>query len=141
MSLRRLTLAAGRELSLFEYRMKATYAGLLEGYPNARLNENRLRLLERRAAEAFPGSPVHLIPPVVSYPDTRPGAFGPVAELPFVACLAHFESGPVEPGHDAVSYRSALTVLWFQDDLDTALEDVPGLLALPWEELAADYEW
>jgi hypothetical protein len=62
--------------------------------------------------------------------------------LPAVACVGAFYSTALDPEHDPVLYRSALTVVWFQpapnvpssNGADTALRDIC------WEELAEDYE-
>ncbi|GAA3392727.1 hypothetical protein [Streptomyces roseoviridis] len=142
MSLSRIALSSGRSIELTELRMSSTYGGMLEGYPCARVNDMKVRGLRRQAADAFPAAPVHLIPPVRTYPDTTAGPFGPVEVLPSVACIGTFRSAAVAPALDPVLHGSALTVVWFQPHVDVPSgEDAdPGLLGIPWEDLARDYE-
>lgn len=142
MSLTRVVLASGRSLDLGELRLSSTYGGTLEGYPCKPVNEVKIKNLLRSAERAFPTAPVHLVPAQREYPDQYAGGFGPVEVLPAVACVGVFRSTALDPAHDPVLYRSALTVVWFQPtaevpsgcDAEDALRDVP------WEKLARDYE-
>ncbi|KOU62607.1 hypothetical protein ADK57_24695 [Streptomyces sp. MMG1533] len=142
MSLTRVVLTSGRSLDLSELRFSSTYGGMLEGYPCKPVNEMRIKGLLRAAERTFPTTPVHLVPPPREYPDQYAGGFGPVEVLPSVACLGSFRSTALNPDHDAILYRSALTVVWFQPttqvpsgcDAEAALRDIA------WEELARDYE-
>ncbi|MEU2246997.1 hypothetical protein [Streptomyces sp. NPDC019224] len=142
MSLSRIVLSSGRPVELTEIRMSSTYAGFLEGYPCKPVNEMKLRGLRRQAEQAFPSTPLHLVPPRLEYPDQTAGAFGPVEVLPSVACTGLFRSTAVAPALDPVLHRSALAVIWFQSALDVPSgEDAePALLDLRWDELAQDHE-
>jgi hypothetical protein len=140
MSLTRIVLASGRSAELSELRLSGTYDGMLEGYPCKPVNDMKTRSLLRIAERAFPATPAHLVPPSPEHPDKTAGAFGPVEVLPAVACIGLFRSTALDPDHDPVLHRSALTVVWFQpapgipSGADSALRDIP------WEELAQDYE-
>ncbi|MGI5456178.1 hypothetical protein ACQEWB_24015 [Streptomyces sp. CA-249302] len=142
MSLARVILTSGRSVDLSEVRFSSTYGGLLEGYPCKPVNDLKIKGLLHNARRTFPTGPVHLVPPPREYPDQYAGAFGPVEVLPPVACVGAFRSTALDPAHDPVLYRSALTVIWFQSttrvpedrDAVTALRDVD------WEGLAEDYE-
>jgi hypothetical protein len=142
MSLSRVILSSGRLVELSELRLSSTYGGMLEGYPCRLVNTMKTNGLLRAAEREFPGTPVHLVPPRVEYPDRTSGAFGPVEVLPAVACVGFFRSTAIHPGHDPVLYRSALALAWFQptpaapsgEDADAGLREVR------WEELATDYE-
>ncbi|MEU6799155.1 hypothetical protein ABZ907_46335 [Nonomuraea wenchangensis] len=142
MSLSRITLSSGRSIELSELRMSSTYGGLLEGYPCKRFNDFKIGGLLRTAESTFPATPVFLVPPPVAYPDLPPGGFGPVEELPAVACVGAFRSTVIAPEHDPVLYRSALTIVWFQPTTVVPSHDSadPGLRDIPWEELAREYE-
>ncbi|MEO3751376.1 hypothetical protein [Streptomyces sp. B6B3] len=142
MPLSRLVLLSGRSVDLAEIRMSSTYGGLLEGYPCERVNEFVIRSRLRVAGEAYPGRPVHLVPPVVEFPDRPAGSSGPYAELPAVACVGAFRSTEIDPDHDSGWYFSALTVVWFQPaaDIPSGADAEPALRALAWEELARDLE-
>ncbi|MCI3274630.1 hypothetical protein [Streptomyces cylindrosporus] len=141
MSLTRVILTSGRSVDLSEVRFSSTYGGMLEGYPCKPVNEMKIKGLLHTAESAF-RAPVHLVPPEREYPDQYAGAFGPVEVLPPVACVGAFRSTALDPAHDPVLFRSALTVIWFQStprvpsdcDAVTALRDVD------WEGLAEDYE-
>jgi hypothetical protein len=144
MSLAQVELMSGRQLALSNVRLSSTYAGLLEGYPCARMNDLMVTGLIRRAEGMFPALPVHVIEPVRTYPHPgeRPGAFGPIEVLPAVGCIGAFSSAPVSSTCDPVLYRSDLIVVWFQaeplaligKDVLTSFQDIP------WEELAKDGE-
>jgi hypothetical protein len=143
MSLHTIDLHDGRKAKVIDFRASATYAGLIGGYPNARLNKailERACRTERQASTV----PVHLIEPARSYPELAggPGPFGPAELLPAVTCRATLNSTPVEPDHNPVLYRSWLTVVWFQPDLAAPLgECINAILAdLPWGDLAEDQE-
>ncbi|MFI9721964.1 hypothetical protein ACIHFE_20265 [Streptomyces sp. NPDC052396] len=142
MSLSRLSLSSGRSIELTELRLRSTYGTMLEGYPCRPINEMKIRGLLRTAESAFPGGPVHLVPPSREFPDLAPGGFGPVEVLPAVACVGAFRSTAVDPGRDPVLYRSALTIVWFQavPDVPSGDSDQHPLCDVPWEELARDHE-
>ena len=143
MSLHTINLHEGRKARVIDLRASATYAGLIEGYPNPRLNE---AILERARRTERPSStaPVHMIEPTPSYPerDGGSGRFGPLELLPAVTCRATLTSTPVDARHDSVLYRSWLTVVWFQPDIAAPLgEYLNAMLAdLPWGDLAEDQE-
>ncbi|MFG2680775.1 hypothetical protein [Streptomyces sp. NPDC048392] len=142
MSLTRVLLASGRSVDLAELRLTPTYGGMAEGYPCPPVNDLRIKALLHTAARMSPTTPVHLLPPPREYPDQYAGALGPVETLPRVACVGRFSSTPLTPANDPVSYRSGLTVVWFQstprvpDTCDTA----PALREVDWTALARDYE-
>ncbi|WP_121701049.1 hypothetical protein, partial [Streptomyces sp. E5N298] len=96
----------------------------------------------RTAARLSPAVPVHLIPPPREYPDQYAGAFGPVETLPRVACVGRFSSTPLTPANDPLTYRSGLTVLWFQPTtrLPAPYDPDPPLRDVDWPTLARDYE-
>ncbi|TDD51303.1 hypothetical protein E1286_10605 [Nonomuraea terrae] len=142
MSLSRIALSSGRSIELSQLWLSSTYGDMLEGYPCKRVNDLKVSGRLRAAEQAFPATPVHLIPPPREYPDQTAGAFGPVEVLPSVACIGAFRSTAVASDHDPVLYRSALTIVWFQPT-----PDVPSghgadlaLRNIRWEELAQDYE-
>lgn len=142
MALTRVSLTSGRSVDLSELRMSSTYGGLLEGYPCKILNDHRIDGLLRTAEQAFPGTPVHLIPPPREYPDQYAGAFGPVEVLPAVTCVGSFRSEAVDPAHDRALYRSRLTVIWFQptSSVPSGCDAEPALRDVSWEQLAVDEE-
>jgi hypothetical protein len=142
MSLGRVVLASGRSLDLSELRLSSTYGGMPEGYPCKPVNDMRIKGLVRGAELAFPGAPVHLVPPPREYPDQYTGAFGPVEVLPTVACVGAFHSLALDRDHDPILYRSALTVVWFQPTAQVPYDcdAEPALRDLAWEQLARDHE-
>ncbi|MFD6425828.1 hypothetical protein [Streptomyces sp. NPDC060198] len=142
MSLTSIVLSSGRSIDLTDLRLSSTYGGMLEGYPCARLNDWKIEGLLRSGGSGRPLDRVHLVDPVREHPDSPPGPWGPVEVLPPVTCVGSFRSAAVDPGHDPVLYRSALTVLWFQTTAEapTARTAVPGLRDIAWEELARDHE-
>ncbi|WP_049568615.1 hypothetical protein [Streptomyces sp. SBT349] len=143
MSLGRVVLNSRRWIDLSEVRLSSTYGGMMEGYPTKRVNDFILRSRVRVAEEAYPGRPVHLVPPVIESPEQPAGRTRePVEMLPAVACIGAFESSEIDPAHDSGWYVSMLTVVWFQPTADIPSEDGadPALRDLAWEELARDFE-
>ncbi|MEX3100332.1 MULTISPECIES: hypothetical protein [unclassified Streptomyces] len=143
MSLTRVVLLSGRAIELSDIQLSSTYAGLLEGYPCARVNDMKINSLLRRAERDTPRSPVHLVEPAREYrPENSPGPFGPVEILPPVSCVASFHSTPVSPTLDPVLHRSTLTVIWFQQtpQVPSGTDADKRLRALEWEDLARDTE-
>ncbi|KOG30204.1 hypothetical protein AQJ84_17345 [Streptomyces resistomycificus] len=142
MSLARVTLSSGRSLDLSELRLSSTYGGMLEGYPCKPVNEMKIRSLLLAAERTSPATPVHLVPPPREYPDQYAGGFGPVEVLPAVACVGSFSSTALDPAHDPVLYRSALTVIWFQSttQVPSGGDAEPALRDVAWEQLARDHE-
>jgi len=142
MSLARVVLASGRSIELSELRLSSTYGGMPEGYPCRPVNDMRIKHLLGTAERAFPTTPVHLVPPPREHPDQYAGAFGPVEVLPGVACVGAFHSTAIDPAHDPVLYRSALTIISFQTapQIPCGCAAEGALREIAWEELARDHE-
>lgn len=145
MPLASIVLNSGRSVELTGLEVFSTYGGLLEGYPNARMNDRLLARLARRLEFAYQSQPVHLIAPPRHHPEhgsDRQLAFGPVEVLPAVYCRGKFESYCIDEDLDDVLHRSWLTVVWFQEDLAAPIADfVSAAVAdLAWDEHAEDHE-
>jgi hypothetical protein len=142
MSLTCVVLSSGRSVDLTELRLSSTYGGMIEGYPCKPVNDMAIKGLLSTAERTFPTTPVHLVPPPREYPDQYAGAFGPVEVLPSVACVGTFHSTALDPNHDPVLHRSALTVIWFQSTtwVPSKCDAVAALRDVDWEGLARDYE-
>ncbi|MGP4043478.1 hypothetical protein [Streptomyces sp. 2A115] len=142
MALTRVVLSSGRSIELAELRLSSTYGGMLEGYPCKPVNDMKIKSLLRTAERAFSTGPVHLVPPPREYPEQYAGPFGPVEVLPPVACIGACRSTALDPDHDLMLYRSALTVVWFQPTptVPSGQDADPALRGVSWEELARDYE-
>lgn len=144
MTLARVALASGRDIELTGLEVFLTYDGLLEGYPNARMNDALLTRLAKRRESAYQTQPVHLVAPSRSQPEygARELPWGPMEVLPAVYCRGSFRSHPIDEELDGVLHRSWLTVVWFQDDLAVPVPDfvTAAVTDLAWEEFAEDYE-
>jgi hypothetical protein len=137
MALARISLISGRSIELTRLTISSTYAGLLEGYPNRRMNDSLLKGLATRRNASF------LIAPPRRYPKPEwPGtSWGPIEELPSLYCEAFFDSDRINPKLDSVLHRSELTVVWFQDDLASPVAEfvTAAVRNLAWDEHAEDY--
>jgi hypothetical protein len=145
MTLARIDLVAGRPVELMSLTIALTYGGLLEGYPNARMNDALIAGLGRRRGDGCGSPPVHVIPPPRSRPEPGQGTrmpFGPVETLPAVYCEGLFRSRPVDGKLDPVLHESLLLVVWFQDDLARPVADfaASAVRGLAWDHLAEDTE-
>jgi len=145
-TLARISLSSGRSVELTSLTISSTYGGLLEGYPNARMNDALVARLGRRRELACSSQPAHVIAPPRLRPDPAQGSgqmpFGPVETLPPVYCEGSFRSGPVDDEIDPVLYVSWLVVVWFQEVLARPVADfaAAAVRGLAWEALAEDIE-
>ncbi|MEU8819014.1 hypothetical protein [Actinoplanes sp. NPDC048796] len=145
MALTNVVLASGRDIDLSDIHLSSTYGGLIEGYPNARINDYIVEGLARRAGQLFPLGPVHVVTPARTESEVDPGErwpFGPPQRLQPVTCVGLFSSHPVDPELDPVLHFSRLVVAWFQDDVSLPAGDLApaGLRQLRWDDLATDGE-
>jgi hypothetical protein len=140
MVLARVELDSGREIRLERLYLESTYYAVLEGYPNAGMNERVLSRLPATATRLFQHSPVHIVNPPVTPLDGGDGSwsFGPPETLPRVICFGSFTSLPISS--DSEMDASVLVVVWFQDDTSMpAGRDAPSeLRAIRWDELARE---
>jgi len=144
MTLARIPLASGRDIALEQLEIFSTYGGMLEGYPCARINDRLLSRLSERRESAYWTPPVHVIAPSRTYPEPESIhlAFGPVEVLPGTYCRGAFRSDRIDEQLDGVLHRSYLTVVWFQEGLDTTVAEfvTSALSGLQWEQFAEDRE-
>jgi hypothetical protein len=133
-------LASGWDLALSAISLSSAYGAWLEGYPFARWNDRRLSSLADRLRQLYPSLPCHVINPPRTYPDTEPGAFGPMELLPAVTCTGVFRASPLSEDNDSVLYESVLAVAWFQADISLPVSEdaLPAFRELAWEDLAVD---
>ena len=144
MDVTRVVLETGRQISLTQLEIRATYGSFLEGYPCARVNDSMILAPARQPQARFGGVPSHVIEPERSYPEPgQPsGSWGPAEVLPAFRCTGLFRSQPVDPALDAVIHDSWLAVTWFQRDLDAPVAQfvAAAVVGLDWESLAEDSE-
>lgn len=144
MTLAWITLASGRDVELTQLEIFSTYGGMLEGYPCARINDRLLSALSKRRESAYWTPPVHVITPPRTYPEPTSAdlAFGPVETLPGTYCRGAFQSDRIDEQLDGVLHRSYLSVVWFQEGLDTTITEfvTAALSGLQWEQFAEDHE-
>ncbi|MFE9610370.1 hypothetical protein [Streptomyces sp. NPDC006012] len=142
MPLTYITLSSHRGIALTSLRLDSTYAGLLEGAPTKHVNDRIIEYRLREARDAYPGRPVHLVPPPRTQGDRTALRGEPVENLPAVVCIGAFDSKEIDPAHNSGWYSSALVVVWFQDTPDIPSNDnAPAALRdIPWDEVAQDFE-
>lgn len=141
-----IELSTGRLIYGTSLQQNLTYEGLIEGYPNSRVNQELLDSLEQRLRQQ--SSAYHIVPASPRKYLRRPGdldriiSMDPpfeVACLPRVTSVARFECSAGLT--DNPDYNSELTVSWFQDEFGLPTEAVEAQLrALDWEQLARDYD-
>ena len=130
-----LTLDCGRQVYLDAFDYAHTYAGLLEGRPNA---ETNARIIERLLAErdgSWGQRKTYLIPPVVDDRDPAHPVLPSTCLRAWVWC-----NDPIDPAF----MGSNLVVVWFADEChaepiaDVVFRAVRGL---PWGKLAENFDW
>jgi hypothetical protein len=130
-----LTLDCGREVMLDAFDYSRTYAGLLEGRPNAEMNDRIIERAQTAREESWGKRAVHVIPPDVDATDPAHPALPPVLLRAWLICFQ-----PVDPAF----MGSELVVVWFTTDCHTEpIADVVfrAVRGLPWEQLAYDFDW
>ena len=145
MALAWIELASGRSVELTNLTIGSTYGGMLEGYPNARMNDALIARLGRRRGPAGGSLPAHVITPPRGRPERDQETrmpFGPVETLPAVYCEGSFRSHPVDEELDPVLHESRLMVVWFQVDLARPVAEfaASAVRGLAWDHLAEDTE-
>jgi hypothetical protein len=145
-----LTLRSGRTITLEALDQQMTYAGLLEGTPDTKLNdwqiEHALQEAERHCVQ---GAKAHLIPPARRDYLREPGDMQRIIErsphhipewLPMVQCIGSFKD--VVKARDPSRDLSVLVVVWFQDEYALPILELAlgQLQALDWEALATDID-
>ena len=140
MAILELSLETGRKIWASTIHMESTYAGLLEGYPNAAMNDRLIAGLARRAVELFGDWPVQVIEPSRTTRErTHPTPFGPAEYLPSYWVAAEFNSVPLSD----TMHASQLIVVWFQEHpFPVPSEALLGRLkAMAWDNVARDFEY
>ncbi|MHC5536784.1 hypothetical protein ACYOEI_00755 [Singulisphaera rosea] len=145
-----ITLQSGRTITLEALDQEMSYAGLLEGTPDAKTNdwyiESSLRVAARRCV---PGARPHLIPPSRRDYLREPGDMRPIVEhsphrtpewLPMVRCIGVFKD--VGTARDPDRDLSVLVIVWFQDEYALPIQEpaLDQLLALDWDSRAFDVD-
>jgi hypothetical protein len=146
-----LVLPSGRSITLESLNQRMTYAELIAGVPDARVNDWEIKCALQEAQRfCIDGAAPHLLsPPRRSYL-RKPGDMDPIVKqrpyrtpewLPMVRCIGSFKSFP--PSRDASKHGSFLVVVWFQDEYAPPIREpaIGQLLAIDWEALAADFDY
>lgn len=129
-------LADGRVASVTSFFVLPSNVGIVEGglrpEQNARQREKVLAIAKERC-----GDPVAVVEPAVT-----PIGGGQAARrerLPWMACVAHLTSAPLDPD----GTESTLTVVWWQDAFTRPLpEEIERVVAaVDWERCASDQDW
>jgi hypothetical protein len=145
-----LSLRSGRTITLEGLDQRMTYAGLLEGTPDAKWNDGHLeRALQEAERHCVHGAKPHLIlPPRRDYL-REPGDMRQIIEefpyripewLPMVQCIGSFKD--VVTARDPTRDLSVLVVVWFQDEYALPIQQpaLGQLLELDWQSLATDID-
>ena len=126
-------LSSGRTVWAVRFHYHGTYDSLLEGRPNAGMNQ-RIIESDLKKARLRPNDPVLLLRPT-QQSDVSGGVY-----LPAISCCAELMSLPM----NAAMHGSWLTVVWyaspfFDRPLASFVEE--SLKQIAWEENARDFEF
>ncbi|MGN6546822.1 MAG: hypothetical protein ACTHK7_17330 [Aureliella sp.] len=143
-------LKCNRAVKLESLDQELTYAGLLEGTPDAKSNDGNIEAaLDAARRRCAPGAEPFLIAPCRRDYLREIGDMTDAARLspnrrpewlPMVRCIASFTH--IKPVRDPARDFSALVVLWYQEEfampiLPPALD---ALFNLDWDTLATDVD-
>lgn len=121
--------------------MTNIYAGILEGYPNARMNMRFIEQTMARAREVLANCEPVLVPPTVEKHEPHPGSSYKPESIPQISCIAVLHS--FAPARNKEMDASDLVVVWFQDEVCfPPPASVRALLSnIDWDTCARDYEY
>jgi len=130
-----LTLSTGREIHARSFHVSESYAELQFGSPNKNTNEWYLASTPIWSRQIHGDCPVLIITP-----DYRSSESGD-PRFPWFRFSAKF--GSFEPTVSRHMDASALTLVWFQDELHPPISDAiwPKLAAVDWDEHACEFDW
>jgi len=119
-----------------------TYAGLLEGLPTDRMNENILKRVSESAKKYTHIDTLHIIEPTqmpIAYEGKYP--FGTPMQLPGYVCVA--ELSKFGAARDKNRDGSMLALVWFQEEYAFPIkaEILKKMEQLNWNELAEDFDY
>jgi hypothetical protein len=136
-----LSLESGRKVYADEIHISATYAGLLEGVPDDKLNWRILDRLPEQMGLIFRSAAVYVLPPEIerrTEPHPIMGGSRQVAIMPPVQLAMRFiSSEPFTPdGH-----ASQLVVVWHQHTVTPLIADSSRLRLerLNWKDNAMEF--
>jgi hypothetical protein len=139
----KIDLLGGRTIFLSQLNQWRTNEGVLCGYPDSGMNDEKVaRTVEkaRKLATAL-GDPVLIEPRRTSVPaDIARRA--PAGEwLPATTCIAVFGSN--ELARDDSEPYSSMIVAWFQDDFAMPVDEdvLASIRQIDWEKRATDWCW
>jgi predicted nucleotidyltransferase len=130
-----IQLDCGQSIFVETFMYDLTYAGLIEGAPNERLNTS---IIERALThhEALWGErQIHMIPPAIDVSDPARPTLPRLNLHAWLTC-----SEPINPMFDG----SQLVVTWFEDECHKQpLAEVisSAIRHLPWKQLARDFDY
>ena len=139
----KITFSSGRIASLVELTQSLSYAGLLAGFPNSRVNQRQIDDLIKEGRRIHIGGrePVLIDPTIKTIEHTRSGQTVQELRLPDICCVARFESGALLRANSEP--YSSLVVVWFQDEfaMPIATDIEQQMAKIDWEKDAVDWCW
>ena len=149
-----LQLASGRKIILDKLIQERTYAGLLEGTPDKRVNDRHIEWIRNQAREVFQGEEAYLVEPVRRDYLHEPGDMQfamdrqqdypvefrrPPEWLPMIHCVGTFHS--TSPVHDKNQDGSRLVLVWFQNNFGIDAAAAAALRNVDWDRHAVDFAY
>ncbi|SHM27727.1 hypothetical protein [Cryptosporangium aurantiacum] len=141
MDLGEVLVLGGRTIRLTSVELSRTYGGLIEGYPNSRLNDAHLQRARGRLETRYPRTPTYVLEPARTlHPERNFSRGRPWEELPAVECRGFFTSTTIGPPGEYGLGMSCLAVAWWQDHDGAIFSDSarPAFATLDWKAHAED---
>ena len=144
-----IKLNTGREIRLDELSQHYTYAGLIEGKPDRKMNQRIIKSSVELAKSklAYTGEPF-LIPPKETGIELNDMEIGGPRDLydkermkiPAIVCLSGWNC--YEPARDSEKMCSFLKIVWFQEEFAMPIYAaiIEKIKAIDWEKHAIDYD-
>jgi hypothetical protein len=144
-----ISVVCGRKIRLKSLKQEMTYAEVLMGVPNSRVNDRNLQGAVDRVQNPW-GRPGHA--PFLIAPERRDylRVLGDMAALrrdhwipewmPVITCVGEFESSRIS---DKKMDASALTIIWLQDDyaMPISIAALDSIKCIDWASHAFDFAY
>ena len=150
----KIILNSSRIICLYEIHCSLTYAELLEGLPNRKMNKDIIsRLPEEANQKIYTTSKPYIIKPEEVLIEVKPGSTKSyrdrmvkehgddwkLMEIPRIECIASFESKPISDDY----MGSNLTVVWFQDEYPMPINQdiINKIKSINWDNKASSFDF
>jgi len=131
-----------KNIYITEIYQEKTYLGLLEGYPNVKINNEIIQEAKINLCKKFynPGKPIMILPDsekVIVENITDYYKASDLKKIPDITCAMILESSAIDQNSD----MSSIFLIWFQDEFCFPIDQsiINKLASLDWKQYAENF--